>query len=314
MLLQDLQKPYGPLLIDVEKRIRSILLDEADSDMISLVEAAPIRGGKKIRSTFLFMLLPSPENFAPEAVDLAAAVEMIHQASLIHDDVLDHAQTRRDRPTLHHVVDNSMAVLAGDYLFIKALELVATAGSFNYMRSVLAATRNLTVGQVADMKPESSGSRNFEQYIRMLELKTGSLFGTAAELAAMLKGLDESAVTAYRSLGLSLGVLFQLQDDVLDLFSHKTGKDRWVDLREGKWTLPILHLFEADPGFEVFPFSEARIPDIDAAFSKHKIEARCKETVAEFRRRTDGFSDGLISGLMRKNIGDLVDYVCRRER
>lgn len=314
-MLQDLQKPYETLLMDVDRRIVSCLTQGAEPDTLKLIEAAPIQGGKKVRSTFLFMMLLNPQEYSRMAVDLAAAVEMVHQASLIQDDVLDHAQIRRNRPALHHVVDNTLAVLVGDFLFLKAMEMVQHLLRSDLMGCILRATRDLIVGQIDDMKPGMLSGPSFERYINVLERKTGSLFASAAEMAGILRGGDEQTIGAYHRLGLSFGVLFQLQDDFLDLFSIRTGKDRWGDLREGKWTLPTLLLHECAPEFSVFPFEEGKIVKIDRALREHDIERRCREAIDTYRFQTLSLADKLSdTDRIGEDLYDLVNYVCRRDR
>ena len=293
-MLQDLQKPYETLLMDVDRRIVSCLTQGAEPDTLKLIEAAPIQGGKKVRSTFLFMMLPNPQEYSRMAVDLAAAVEKVHQASLIQADVL---------------------VLIGDFLFLKAMEMVQHLLRSDLMGCILRATRDLIVGQIDDMKPGMLSGPSFERYINVLERKTGSLFASAAEMAGILRGGDEQTIGAYHRLGLSFGVLFQLQDDFLDLFSIRTGKDRWGDLREGKWTLPTLLLHECAPEFSVFPFEEGKIVKIDRALREHDIERRCREAIDTYRFQTLSLADKLSdTDRIGEDLYDLVNYVCRRDR
>lgn len=315
MLLEELQKPYGALLMEVEERIRSVLLAGAQEDLARLIQAAPIHGGKKIRSTFLFMMLPTrKKDLTSAAVELAAAVEMLHQASLIHDDVLDHSQIRRDQPTLHRQVDNTRAVLVGDYMFMRAFELVLKLRRFDLMQSLQAASCRLVSGQIVDMKPALEHVCSFEAYLDVLKAKTGALFAAAAEIAALLKNLSEEEISDHKRFGLSVGVLFQLQDDVLDLFSVKTGKDRWSDVREEKWTLPTLLLREREPDLDIFPFHEGKVCRIEEALKRHDILRDCREIIDRYRQQTLSWLDGLNPKEMDDNIPGLIDYVCRRER
>ena len=314
MLLEELQKPYGALLMEVEQRIRTVLLAGAHAELSALIQAAPIHGGKKIRSSFLFMLLSREKEAALAAVELAAAVEMLHQASLIHDDVLDHALVRRHQPTLHRQVDNTRAVLVGDYMFMKAFELALSYRRFDLMRSLQEASCRLVTGQIVDMKPALTRLGSFDDYIGVLEAKTGALFAAAAESAALLKHGKKENVLAHKRFGALFGVLFQLQDDVLDLFSMKTGKDRWSDIREGKWTLPTLLLEESDSELEVFPFREDKTARIEEALKKHEILERCREIIDRYRRRTLDCLEPLMRQGADENMKGLIDYVCRRER
>jgi geranylgeranyl pyrophosphate synthase len=314
MLLQKLQQPYNALLNEVDRRILEIVKKGADENLSQLLDSAPISGGKKIRSTFLFMMLTPTSDHGRAPIDLAAALEMLHQASLVHDDVLDHAQTRRDRPTLHRLVDNTMAVLVGDYLFIKALSLVQSLGQPAFMGIKLSATLDLIFGQIDDMKPRIEEKPSFNGYLEILERKTGALFGAAAEMASLLRGDQAGSTAAARRFGRAFGVLFQLQDDVLDLFSLKTGKDRWGDLREGKWTLPTLLLSQALPGLRLFPFDESRILEIEDGLRVCGIAERCQEVLNEYRMRTEAMLSELSDGVSRDDLLRLIDYVCRRER
>lgn len=313
MLLNELQLPYQSMLTAVDRRMAEALAG-SDDHLHQLLEASPISGGKKVRSTLFFMMLGETASDKPEAIDLAAAMEMLHQASLVHDDVLDHAQTRRDKPALHQLVDNTLAVLVGDYLFIKALSLVHGLERTRLMGIKLAVTEELIYGQIDDMQPRHHDRPTHDRYLEILEKKTGALFGAAAEMAAILQGADEVQIAVSRQFGRSFGVLFQLQDDVLDLFSTKTGKDRWGDLREGKWTLPSLLLSEARPDIRLFPFDEKRIPEIEAGLRQHDIAARCWSVLSRYRARTEDRLVDLHEHVRQAELRDLIEYVCRRER
>lgn len=200
--------------------------------------------GKQVRARLLYhaaTALGQPPDRLPV---LGAAIEMIHNASLFHDDVIDGAQTRRGEVCLHVENGPQMAIMIGDICFTRAMELICRQDNLEVYRAVSREVVNLASGQLADSVPLDGEDASLERYFFVVERKTGSLFALCLELPAILAGLDATARQNLREAGLLIGRLFQVADDMLDfsLDPAATGKDAFRDLREGKHTYPYLQL------------------------------------------------------------------------
>jgi octaprenyl-diphosphate synthase len=173
-------------------------------------------------------------------------VELIHAATLVHDDILDSADIRRGQPTANAKWGNSLSVLLGDCLFAHAQKLASGFHSSEMMRRMAEAASDVCSGEIIQTQRRFDLNLSVPDYYRIIEMKTGALFAVAAELGAFLNEATPSIIGAMRTFGLRFGTAFQIYDDVLDLTGDeaKAGKTLGGDLRKGKLTLPILYLLQ----------------------------------------------------------------------
>jgi octaprenyl-diphosphate synthase len=200
--------------------------------------------GKRVRPTLHLLCTQLCGYTGPHDVLLATVVELIHCATLIHDDIIDEAATRRGRESVNHRWGNNVTVLFGDYMFAKAMELALKAGSLKVMERLAETTLRMTEGEMLQTRYVGRIDLTVEEYVDLVERKTAALFGCCCELAALLAGVDEAQETALRRYGRHLGMAFQVVDDLLDLTGDaaRLGKPTINDLREGKATLAVLDL------------------------------------------------------------------------
>jgi geranylgeranyl pyrophosphate synthase len=206
--------------------------------------------GKRLRPILLHLSARAFGGEAPLAREVAALVEMIHLASLCHDDVLDDAQTRRAAPTLNAQWGNKAAIVTGDLLFSRASERLGRLDDPRPFRLVSRAARLVCEGELLQIGARYNLRLEEREYLDILHKKTGALFGVAAQLGALLAGASEEDGLRMESYGRRLGVAFQIVDDCLDLTGVETtvGKSLGSDLRNGELTLPIIHhLANANP-------------------------------------------------------------------
>jgi geranylgeranyl pyrophosphate synthase len=227
-------------------RVEQVLHREVHSDYqfvnetsLHLIDA----GGKRFRP--LFTLLAGqigPRGDAPEVVTAAAVVELVHMATLYHDDVMDSATVRRGAPSANARWDNSVAILTGDYLFAHASRLVADLGP-DAVRIIADTFAELVTGQMRETKGPKPGEDPVTHYLTVVAEKTGSLIATAGRYGAMFSGCTPEQVSALRRFGEIIGTAFQVSDDVIDIASpeESSGKTPGTDLREGVSTLPMLY-------------------------------------------------------------------------
>jgi octaprenyl-diphosphate synthase len=204
------------------------VLDEASHHIIA-------SGGKRVRPQIaLLAYLAAGGEDLNEAVPLAAAVELIHTATLVHDDINDHSLTRRGKITVHARWGRTFALLAGDYLFAKVYEMMAPYGAL-YNQIMAEATVELVEGETLQAAAAKSGQMDRETYKRIIDLKTASLFRAAATTGALLAGADDDMVSALDKYAHNLGLVFQIVDDVLDIVGdpEKLGKPVGLDVAQG---------------------------------------------------------------------------------
>jgi len=201
-------------------------------------------GGKRVRPILHLLSADLCGYRGPHDVVLGTVLEFIHSATLIHDDVIDAAETRRGRPSAHHRWGNTVTVLFGDYLYAKAMAMALSAGSLRVMERLAWITLRMTEGEMIQTRYAGRLDLSMPEYLDLIERKTAVLFGGCCELAGILAGVDPDAEEALREYGLHIGLAFQIVDDILD-FTGTTevmGKPIASDLREGKATLPVLDL------------------------------------------------------------------------
>lgn len=206
--------------------------------------------GKQLRPALVGLAGRSFGRLTEEHVTAAVIVEMVHLATLVHDDIMDEAQIRRSRPTVAQRWGNDQAVLLGDCLFAHALKLAAGFPTTDVCRAVASATKNVCSGEILQTQRRLQMNLTQRDYLQMLAMKTGELFALSCELGAFLSGLRGDQREALREYGMALGTAYQLYDDCVDLFGseHTAGKSLGTDLAKGKLTLPvILGLARAGP-------------------------------------------------------------------
>jgi octaprenyl-diphosphate synthase len=220
-------------------------LEPATDSAVHLLEA----GGKRVRP--LTVLLAAACFGPPPAAarDLAVVAELVHLATLLHDDVIDDGQERRGRPTPRRIWGNAVSVLAGDLLLTHALERTATAAPKAVLLDLFATLRRLVDGEVVQLRGRTRLDPREELYFQVVRDKTASLFAWAARAGANISGAPAEAATALGDFGIHVGVAFQLVDDVLDYAGdHRvTGKVLLGDLMEGKLTLPLIRAIAEKP-------------------------------------------------------------------
>jgi octaprenyl-diphosphate synthase len=232
-------------LYAVEERIRA-QARAFDPAVEGYVAYAVESTGKRLRPALALIAGGATGNIGPDHFDLAVVVELIHAATLVHDDILDSADTRRGQPTANSKWGNALSVLLGDCLFSHALKLASGFRSSEMMRRMAEAASEVCSGEIIQTQRRFDLKLSVPDYYRIIEMKTGALFAVATELGAFLNEATPSVIAAMRTFGLKFGTAFQIYDDVLDLAGDEThaGKTLGSDLRKGKLTLPILYLLQ----------------------------------------------------------------------
>jgi heptaprenyl diphosphate synthase/octaprenyl-diphosphate synthase len=242
---------YGPVQDDLA-RVEATLESLKSADFPFLANALDhvlSAGGKRIRPAIALLAGKFQRYDLDLLVPLAASIELLHSATLVHDDVIDAAPTRRGRATANSLFDNAATVMVGDYMFAHAAELVARTGNIDVIRLFARTLMRMATGELhQDMSAYAYG-QSTREYFNRIAGKTASLFATAAEGGAMISGARREWVDAMRVYGENLGMAFQIVDDILDFSGDEAemGKPAGSDLMQGTLTLPALLLIDRYP-------------------------------------------------------------------
>ena len=200
-------------------------------------------GGKRIRPMLVLLFAKALGFEGPERIELAATVEFIHTATLLHDDVVDESDLRRGRRTANAVWGNAASVLVGDFLYSRSFQLMVELDRMDVMHLLADTTNRIAEGEVLQLLHVGNPDTSESDYLGVIERKTAVLFGAATRLGAMVAGADAETQRACADFGTNLGLAFQIADDVLDYTADADtlGKNLGDDLAEGKATLPLIH-------------------------------------------------------------------------
>ena len=244
----DLAQIFEPIRDDLEAVEREFLRQvESRVDLIPQIgRYIQMSGGKRIRPAVLLMAARLAGYSGDKAVMYASVVEFIHTATLIHDDIVDEAELRRGRLSVHSRWGNDVTVLVGDYLYIKSMALALTHDSLDLVRVLCDVTLRMIEGELYQLTKTGEVDISEDEHFDIIRRKTAYLFGGCAQIGGVLGGVSKEQELALREYGFNLGVAFQIVDDLLDFTADQTvlGKPIGGDLREGKVTLPIIYLLQ----------------------------------------------------------------------
>lgn len=236
----------NPHLYSVEERIRAQakVFDPAVEGYVSYVCN---KGGKRLRPALALLAGGATGKISSSHVDLAVIVELIHVATLVHDDIMDGAELRRDQPTANAKWGNAISVLLGDCLFSHALRLATGFSNTDVCRRIADAAAEVCSGEIIQTQRRFDLKLSTADYYRIIEMKTAALFSVACELGAFISEASPGVISALKTFGTKVGTAYQIYDDCLDLAGteEETGKTLGTDIRKGKFTLPVLLLMQS---------------------------------------------------------------------
>jgi heptaprenyl diphosphate synthase len=230
----------------VEKRLR-VAVDSADGFVAEAAAHLVEAGGKRFRPLLTLLAAQYGDPRHPQVIEAATVVELTHLATLYHDDVMDEAPLRRGAASANDRYGNIVAILTGDFLFARASDMLADLGP-EAVRIQARTFERLVTGQIRETVGPRPGQDALAHYLDVVAEKTGSLIATSGLFGAMFAGAGDATTEVLRAYGESIGIAFQLSDDILDIASESidSGKTPGTDLREGVPTLPVLHAFAID--------------------------------------------------------------------
>lgn len=296
-------------------------LQTFDPDIATYIEYALARQGKQLRPALVGLSARAAGDVNDAHVTVAVIIEMVHLATLVHDDVMDEAEIRRGRPTLAANWGNEISVLVGDCLFAHALKLAAGFPTPEICRAVAASTQIVCAGEILQTKWRRNFQLSRRQYFKVLEMKTAELFALSCDLGAALSGAAVSQRTPLRHYGLALGTAYQLYDDCLDLFGLEAtaGKSLGTDLAKGKLTLPILLLWERIGVRErarlqklIQTWEPRHFPQLLEFLERHEALPGCREVIHEYLHVARRSLDALSPSESRVSLQVMTDYLAQQ--
>ena len=285
-------------------------------------------GGKRLRPILLLLssrVVSSRTETTDDAIQLAAVVELIHTSTLVHDDVIDEAKTRRGRPSANALWGNQMSVLAGDWLYMQAFQIAMRQRNFAILDILIGLTQMMVEGELLQLDRLGRIDISEADIMELVDRKTASLFNACCRLGAMAGGADDATAARLGEFAWNLGMAFQLIDDILDFTSKETilGKPVGNDLVEGKVTLPLLYALTdttrdetrmietilKDRNYDRVPFST-----VLEIIEKYKGIERAQERAQQFTARSRQVIDTFPDSPYRKAVLTIADIITERDR
>lgn len=319
ILWNEIVQPIQPFLKAVVEGLES-QVDEFDPDIGGYVRYALTNQGKQLRPSLIALAGGATGGIHDGHVQVAVIVEMVHLATLVHDDVMDDASMRRRQPTLAANWGSHLSVLVGDCLFARALELAARFPTPAICRAVARAANRVCSGEILQNQRQGEFELSRSEYFRILELKTAELFALSCVLGSNLNDPNAKADGIWRRFGLHLGTAYQVYDDCVDLFGSETkaGKSLGSDLAGGKLTLPMLFLLERASEQEkgqirqmVADWDSNQMPELRALLDRHSALRASQEVVSDLLGAARHELESLPDSSNRIGLGRLLDFLAR---
>lgn len=299
--MQDIKELIKGDLQEVEKLIEeSLTSNDYEEHVNNLCRLIVSAGGKRIRPIMTLLCAKAlnldSQKAHKEAIVCAAAIELLHTATLIHDDVIDDSPKRRGNDTLNAMFGNQVAVLAGDYLFTRTFNLLYSIENSEGLNLISKTIATLVAGEINQLKNEGQLEISYEDYRKIIYAKTGVLFELCATVVAFFEKQDDKILNALKNYGIEVGVAFQIVDDILDYTSdnEKLGKNIGEDLKDKRVTLPIIICLN-------------KLDNKDKDLFKEAIEKVDFDTVLSYLKQTNALVES--KDCAKKAIADAISYL-----
>ena len=321
MNLVDISSPVQDDLSAIESKLKKIGQVET-AGLAELLDYSLSGGGKRIRPILTLLAARLYDYSLDRLMPMAMAVELMHLATLVHDDTIDSSAVRWGRPTVNAIWGIEEAVLLGDYLFAQAGAMVATTDNLRVIKLLPQTLMVITSGEIAQARSAFVLEQTFEQYIHRIMSKTASLFTLSTESGAVLSNAPEGVIQVLREYGHNLGIAFQIVDDVLDFAGteDEMGKPVGSDLTQGTLTLPAMlllkHRAEDNPVARLFheKGGEQYVKEAIEQIRNSSIIDECFETAQSYRDRACRHLDQLPDCAARRSLYGLADFIISRRR
>lgn len=320
--IKEIQQLITPELKALNELIASTL-DSPNELMNRIVDNYLRTKGKQIRPILVILSAKLLGEVNENVIRAAAAVELLHNASLIHDDVVDETKIRRNTPTINGIWDNHIAVLVGDFFVSSSLQLAMMTGDIRIINAIARLGKLLSIGELDQIYCARFHNLTEPAYMQTIERKTASLFMACVEMGGYAVGASDADIAAISEFARLLGLCFQIKDDIFDYYEDKNiGKPTGNDLREGKITLPLLHVLETDTSalrsemLQLSQQEELSTDDINRLIEYAKANggidyaySTMESLKAQAAPILDRFDNKAVTGYL----ADILDYTIHRE-
>lgn len=325
LLSNSIQRLHSTLYTEMH-HVNTVILEHLQSK-VELVEQVGkhlvLGGGKRIRPLLTLACSRLFQDSPGFAIHLAAAVELIHTATLLHDDVVDDSNMRRGKRTANDVWGNNASVLVGDFLFSRAFQLMVETGNLDVLASLSNAAARITEGEVLQLTSAYSLDLSIETYLEIISSKTASLFGAACQVGGGIADANSIFQADLYQFGHSLGMMFQIRDDILDYLSVSadSGKEKGSDFLEGKVTLPVILAYQKGLNCPFWKSHfEGNLSDHDAAlktaisiFEDNDIFDCCDQIAQTYYKKALDALGKLPKTLIWNDLKELIEYSLNRQ-
>ena len=322
-ILSQIRKPVAEDLARYERLFDSVL-DHEDDFLGRALQYVRSRKGKMMRPLLVLLIARECGAVREKALHSAVTLELLHTASLVHDDVVDESNERRGQASVNAVYGNQVSVLVGDYLLSKSLQEAAFTGSLRIVDIISRLGGTLSEGELFQIANIRSEQITEEAYFRIIDHKTAALFAACAELGALSADAGEDFVEKARRFGEIVGICFQIRDDIFDYYSNsEIGKPTGRDMAEGKLTLPVIYALKSTNDAEMLALAdkvkkgEAERSEIEAliAFAKQNGGIEYAERkMQELRSQAYAAIASFKNEAVRKSLEQYIDFVIDRQK
>ncbi len=316
MNLKQIQKPIINEMDDFKSMLRSSI--SSDNILIDkVVNYILKRKGKQIRPLFVFLSAGLSGTISNSTYRAAILIEILHTATLIHDDVVDESNYRRGFFSVNALWKSKYSVLIGDYLLSKGLELSVNNNDFKFLGILSEAVKNMSEGEITQLKKSKTLNINEKDYFKVINQKTASLFSSCCEMGSLSSGTNKTNILLMREFGSLVGQAFQIRDDLFGYLSHDIGKPSLNDFKQRKMTLPLIYALSESNAFEKreilknvknFKSVEKIISFVKEkngiAYSENKMNAM----IIKSKKILNSFPDSVY----KESINNLLDYTISR--
>ncbi len=324
MLLKEIYRPVEKELFQIENLLKASLERPKRKSILKINNYMLVSPGKRLRPALAALSNKAVSaSHAPEAekqlIKIATSVELIHMASLIHDDVIDHANLRHNKPTINTKFGEDISIALGDFLYSIAFQLVSRCGNMDILDCISSAAKEMCEGELVQVCERDNVALLKKRYLLIIKKKTATLFAASCEAGAMISNCPETIRLSLKKYGLNFGIAFQIIDDCLDLIGKDTelGKLAGADFKMGELTMPVLNLLSCSKDKkrimsligqqDKYAFQEIRKRFIDSpAFLKTRKDA------GFYLSRSKGCLSGLKESCFKQSLSFLADYMANQ--
>ncbi len=323
MKLDQILDPIKKELLEFDTKVRDNI--HSDSALIYQIANHILKGkGKKLRPSLVYLSAGACGKRSTKLAQAALAIELIHTATLLHDDVVDGSPTRRGQATVNSRWNNLVSVLMGDYFLAKAFKIMMETESQPLLSAISGATERVSMGELLQVQECFNYQLDEQSYLNIIREKTASLFSVACESGAILCSAEDNSRRKFKTYGENFGIAFQIRDDLLDLVGKKkkTGKEPGNDLKEGKITLPLIYALRNAPSDKRKEVISLLDDDFNQdGFEKVLLFINDEKGVEYAYSKAKEYGDKALSNLSvldgseyKQALVDLVNFAVRRDK